>query len=60
MLLGDSASAAAAPLVGVGVSKRACGRWSIRPWEQASGHWSATRLSPEAGPALGVQERPSA
>jgi hypothetical protein len=46
--LGDSTSAAAAPWVGASVAKRACGRWSIRPWKQAPGHWSETRLSPKA------------
>jgi hypothetical protein len=43
--LGDSTSRAAPPLVGLGGTKQACGRWSIQPWNQASGRWSETRLS---------------
>ena len=32
-------------------SKRACGRWSSRPWKQAPSRWSETRSSPKPGPA---------
>jgi hypothetical protein len=49
MLMGDSTSAAAPPWRGAGAAKRACGRWSNRPWKQASGRWSETRLSPKGG-----------
>ncbi len=41
--LGDSTSAAALTLVGADVASRASGRWSSRPWKQASGRWSETR-----------------
>jgi hypothetical protein len=47
VLLGDSTSEAAAPFVGVGVTKRACDRSSIGRVKQVSGRWSETRLSPE-------------
>ena len=48
LVLGESTSAAAPPLVGVGVTKQACGRQRIRSRKPASERWSETRLSPKA------------
>jgi hypothetical protein len=49
MHVGESTSAAAPPLVGVGVTKQACARQHIRSRKPASECWSETRLSPKAG-----------
>jgi hypothetical protein len=55
--LGHAASVAASPTVGAGVSERACGRWRMWSWKQASRRWSGTRLSPRARRTQNVQNR---